>query len=351
MDSSGPGRGCVSTSLLERSPPDLVLLPFIAVGYGILGVMRCSVLMVALLACMALAGCGSSASPGASLALPGSPAQISRSARSHFVVIVLENRESDEVIGSGSARYVNTLARQGALAIDYHAITHPSLPNYIALLAGDPLGIASDCTDCQARGAALPDQLERAHIDWRAYMEGLPRPCYAGASAGGYAKKHDPFMYFRQIAGDPARCRKVVPLTRLAGDLRGGRLPPFAWITPNLCDDGHDCPTASVDRFLAHLVPYLLTGLGPQGLLAVVWDEGTSNRECCSRAAGGRVPLILAGPPVRAGYSLGIPADHYSLLALIEDAFGLPRLRGAACPCTPSLNAAFKSGAPPRLNR
>jgi hypothetical protein len=133
--------------------------------------------------------------------------------------------------------------------------------------------------------------------------------------------------------------------------LRGGHLPAFAWITPNLCDDGHDCGNATTGRFLEHLVPYLLRGLGPHGTLAVVWDEGTSNSGCCGRAAGGRVPLILAGPPVRAGYRLTSAADHYSLLALIEDSFGLARLRNAACPCTPSLDAAFKIGAPPRLNR
>jgi phospholipase C len=311
--------------------------------------MRRSIPVVALFACVALAACGSFASPGAPLNLSLSPAHISHSARSHFVVVVLENRELGEVIGASSMSYLNALAHQSALASDYHAIAHPSLPNYIALLAGDPLGIEFDCTECQAHGATLVDQLEHAHIGWRAYMEGMPQSCYAGASAGGYAKKHDPFMYFSQIASNPARCGRVVPLTALAGDLRKGALPAFAWITPNLCDDGHDCGNSSTDRFLAHLVPYLLRGLGPHGVLAVVWDEGTTNSGCCNLAAGGRVPLILAGPQVRAGYRLSTPADHYSLLRLIEDSFGLPPLRGAACPCTPSLNAAFKSGAPPRL--
>ncbi len=312
--------------------------------------MRGSALIAALLACGALAGCGSASSPGEPLKLPSSPAHIARSARSHFVVIVLENRELGEVIGDGSAPYVNALARKGALANDYHAITHPSLPNYIALIAGDPLGISSDCTDCEAHGTTLVDQLQGAHIGWRAYMEGLPRPCWSGASStAGYAKKHDPFMYFNQIASNPARCRNVVPLSKLASDLRRDRLPPFAWISPNLCDDGHDCSDASVDRFLAHLVPYLLAGLGTHGVLAIVWDEGTSESGCCGRASGGRVPLILAGPQVRVGYRLNGLADHYSLLRLIEDSFGLAHLRGAACPCTPSLNAAFKRGVLPRI--
>lgn len=313
--------------------------------------MRRTVWLAVALACLVLACCGSAGSPGAPLKLPGSPRALRRPTGSHFVLIVLENRELGEVIGDATAPYLQALAHKGVLATDYHAIAHPSLPNYISLLAGGPLGIASDCTNCQAHGTTLIDQLEGAHVGWRAYMEGMPAPCYHGAESGGYAKRHDPFMYFPQIASNPSRCRKVVPLADLASDLRRATLPPFAWVSPNLCDDGHDCANASVSRFLARLVPYLLASLGPAGTLAVVWDEGSSDSGCCGHAAGGRVPLILLGPRVVAGAHLSAPADHYSLLALIEDSFGLARLRGAACACTPSLDGAFQQGSPPLLAR
>ncbi|MDE3070356.1 MAG: hypothetical protein KGJ43_06475, partial [Acidobacteriota bacterium] len=242
-------------------------------------------------------------------------------------------------------------ARRGALALDYHAITHPSLPNYVAMLAGSPLGIESDCTECTAGGSELTDQLEAAHLSWRAYMEGMPSPCFGGAQAGSYVKRHDPFMYFPQITSSPRRCANVVPFTGLAAALRAGRLPSFAWISPNLCDDGHDCPNSSVNAFLAHTVPYLLPALGPRGVLAITWDEGSSNNGCCKLAAGGTVGLLLLGRSVRRGVRLTSAADHYSLLALIERIFGLAPLRGAACPCTPSLAAAFRRGVPPRLVR
>jgi hypothetical protein len=187
------------------------------------------------------------------------------------------------------------------------------------------------------RASSIADQLDGAGITWKAYMEEMPRPCYGGASYRGYAKKHDPFLYYKSVATNPGRCAHVVPLGQLASDLRGGQLPTFAWITPNLCDDMHDCSVATGDRFLKRLVPYLLAGLGAHGLLAVVWDEGTSGSGCCGRAAGGRVALVLAGADVRRGVYRR-PADHYSLLRLFEDALALPRLRNAACPCTPSLN-------------
>ncbi len=268
---------------------------------------------------------------------------------SHFVLIMLENRELHEVIGSGSAPYIEELARGQALAESYHAITHPSLPNYIALLAGSTLGISSDCTSCEAHGTNLVDQLEAAHIGWRAYMQGMPSPCYRGAETSRYAKRHDPFMYFRQISADPGRCDRIVPLSRLAGELRNGTLPPFVWITPDLCADGHNCGNSAPNHFLAGLVPTLLAHLGRNGVLAIVWDEGSTNDGCCSHAAGGTVPLILAGRPVRHHYVLRTPADHYSLLATIEQSFGLSRLRGAACPCTPSLSPMFRAGHPPHL--
>lgn len=304
---------------------------------------------IVLLACIGLGGCGSAASPGAPLSLPRSPAQLARSKQSRFVLIVLENRELGEAVAQRSAPYIDALAARGSLAVDYHAIAHPSLPNYISLIAGDPLGIQSDCTECEAHGSTLVDQLEGARVSWGAYMEDMPYPCFSGAGSGGYAKKHDPFMYFPQIASNPTRCAKVVPLSSLARDLRRNRLPRFVWITPNLCDDGHDCPISSVNRFLQRLTPYLLRSLGPHGVLALVWDEGNGESGCCDGADGGRVALILRGPSVRAGYRLASAADHYSLLALIEDSFGVARLREAGCPCTPSLDSAFKDGVPPRL--
>jgi phospholipase C len=311
---------------------------------GIIAWMCRSLLACTLLA-SALLGCGGGgAAPSLPLALPpATTAPVTPTAHSHVVVIVMENREYGEVIGPRKAPYVNGLARRSALATNYHAIRHPSLPNYIALIAGDPLGISSDCTDCRAHGAALPDQLEAAHLSWRAYMGDLPRTCFSGSGSRGYAKKHNPFAYLDSAA----QCTSVVPLTRVAADLRGPGLPTFAWISPNQCDDGHDCSTAIADRFLARLVPSLLRGLGLHGLLALTWDEGRSDGGCCTRGHGGRVPLILAGPDVRAGARVATPADHYSLLALIEDALGVPRLRGAACACTPPLDAAFSSGTAP----
>jgi hypothetical protein len=291
--------------------------------------------VVAVITAAMLAACGGGAKAGPVQTRPSPRARVAAGPAAHVAVIVMENEEFGDVLGS-RAPYINGLARTYALATKMFAISHPSLPNYLALTGGSSFGIDSDCTDCAVHAIGIVDQLERAQVSWKAYMEGLPRPCFTGAGAGEYAKKHDPFVYYTQVVASPA-CHNVVPLTQLAADERARALPRFIWITPNLCHDMHDCDVATGDRFLSRLVPALLARLGARGLLFITWDEGSSDDGCCRLASGGHIVTIVAGPGARRGARLGTPVDHYSLLQTIEDVLGLPRLRGAACACTPTL--------------
>jgi len=243
---------------------------------------------------------------------------------SRVVLIVLENHEYGEVAGNPEAPYLNRLARRETLVTRYRALAHPSLPNYLALLGGSTFGISDDCTECSARGSNLALQLSRAGISWRAYMEGMPRPCFDGAQAGGYVKRHDPFMYFPSIAADPRRCANVVPTRRLRADLKRRSLPAFAWIGPDLCYSAHNCNIATADRHLSMLVPRIMRELGPDGTLIVTFDEGHSNA-----GGGGHVFTVIAHPGHQPHQSLTATYSHYSLLAAIEHHFGLPLLRAA----------------------
>ncbi len=291
-----------------------------------------------------LTGCGSTSN---ALPIQTRPSPVVHPAAGppvHVAVILMENHEYGDIIGSRSAPYINSLARRYGLATGMYAITHPSLPNYLALTGGSTFGIDSDCTDCSIGATSIADQLGRAHLSWRAYLEDLPRPCFTGASAGDYAKKHDPFAYYTRITGENARCANIVPLTRLAADERAGALPRYTWISPNLCHDMHDCSVSTGDRFLAGLVPGLLHALGPRGLLFLTWDEGSSDNGCCRLASGGHVVTIVAGGGARARSRLATPTDHYSVLQTIEDVLGLRRLRGAGCACTPSLQPLLARG-------
>ena len=303
------------------------------------------------------AGCSSppQATPAGSTTAPSAPTHdraVTRGdASSRVIVVVEENHSIGQIIGSPQAPFLNRLAAKGALLTSYFAITHPSLPNYIAMVSGDTQGITSDCGGCNVDAPNLVDQFEAAGISWKAYMEGLPAPCSDAHTAGAYAKKHDPFMYFDSVRGDPGRCAKVVPLDRLDTDLAAGRLPRLVFVTPNLDHDMHGAGAGADDATLIATADRWLEGF--YGKLAgssawrdgtrlvVTWDEGAGGEKigCCGGlATGGRVATIVTGPgvgPARddATYS------HYALLRSIETLFHLPLLGHAGDRSTATIAA------------
>jgi hypothetical protein len=255
------------------------------------------------------------------------------------VLVVEENHEFGQIIGSRQAPFLNRLATHGTLLTHYYAVTHPSLPNYIGLLAGSPLGIRSDCRRCHQPGRNLVDQLDAARISWKAYYQSLPAPCSAAVSAGAYAKKVNPFAHFDDIRSSPARCHRVVPLSWLGPDLRHRRLPRFAVITPDLDHDMHSGSVARADTFLHRLYQELAgsSAWRPGTLLVVTFDEGKSSRGIGGRG-GGHVATIVVGPGVPRGRD-PTSYDHYALLRSIKRRFGLGLLRNAAAPASRTIPA------------
>src|SRR3989442_3387399 len=263
---------------------------------------------------------------------------------SHVFVIVMENEESSSLIGNSAAPYINVLANSYGLATQYYAISHPSLPNYLAMTAGSPLGITSDCTTCCVGATNLADQIEASGRSWKAYMEGMPSACFVG-DAQPYMQKHDPWIYYNDIRTNAARCSAhVVPFTQLGADLASGSVPNYVWITPNMCNDMHDCSIATGDSWLSSQVPASLNAAAYRngGALFITWDEGSTNAGCCTNAAGGRVATLVISPLGRTGFQSTVPETHYSLLRTIEDSWNLPRLGGANCACTAQMREYFR---------
>ena len=283
-------------------------------------------LAVAVLA--AFAGCGG-ARPATSTAAQAPPS-VRLPDFTHVLVVVFENREANELAASPDASTFRALGRRYATLTSYDAVAHPSLPNYLALVSGSTHGIASDCTDCVVDARSLADTLAAAGKTWKTYAEGLPRPGFTGASAGRYAKKHDPFLYFRDVLASPARRNRVVPFAQLARDVRARRLPDFALVVPDLCHDMHDCPVAAGDAWLrAHVQPLLRSPALAGGVVFVVFDEGTSGE-----GGGGNVEALALGSAGRPGSVFSRATNHYGLLRTVEDAWGLPRL-GLSATATP----------------
>jgi phospholipase C len=254
----------------------------------------------------------------------------------HIVEILFENKEFGTVANNAQMPYFNELAALNTLLTEHYAVAHPSLPNYLALIAGDTFGVTFDCTKCAYDAVTLPDLIESSGRTWKTYQEDMPSACFVGPEAGNYVMKHNPFVYFKPILLDPARCeRSVVPLTQLYADLAAGGLPDFAFITPNLCHDAHDCGLKTADGWLKDLMATLLPALDSTAqpyLVIITWDEGQGNHSCCDLPpeAGGRIATILVSPQVRPGFQDSTPYTHYSILKTIAASWSLPFLGHAA---------------------
>ena len=253
----------------------------------------------------------------------------------HIVIIMFENKEFGTVIGNPLMPNYNRLAREYTLLTQYYAVTHPSLPNYIALMGGDTFGIDRNCSNCFIDAPSLPDLIEARGRTWKTYQEDMPEPCYLG-DTHLYVQKHNPFIYFNPIRLEAARCeRTIVPLTALQTDIETASLPNFVFITPNLCNDAHDCPLDVADAWLTELLGRLVPALDATDesyLLVMLFEEGQGNHSCCGLPleAGGRVPVAFYSPLVKNGFEDSTPYTHYSLLKTISTAWGLPLLGHAA---------------------
>ena len=337
----------------------------------------------------------------------------------HVFVIVLENENYSSTFGDPSAfpYLAGTLVKQGALLNDYYATGHESNDNYISLVSGQPPNVENQA-DCQifddfVGGLLLPDgvetgtgcvypadvpnigtQLSSAGLSWKAYEEDMGNdPNRETAACGhpalnaqdntqsaeagdGYATRHDPFVYFHAVIDNRAYCDThvvalgsptgVMPAAALAGETglatdlkRAATTPAFSFITPNLCNDGHDFPctnqpggasaAADIDSFLSTWVPKITSSPAYRqgGLLEITFDESggptSDSSSCCGEVpgpgsplpgilgpGGGKVGALLLSPYIKAGTVSSTAYNHYSSLASWEALFGLPRLADAA---------------------
>jgi len=384
-------------------------------------------------ATLAVAACGtgtdsSSSNPPAASTPAPKPIQSIK----HVFVITLENQNYATTFGSDSkAPYLSkTLVSQGAHLQQYFGTTHVSLGNYVAMLSGQAV-TADTQNDCmvykdftltgmadhgQAIGSGcvypasiktLPDQLKAVNLSWKGYMEDMGNDparesatcghpalntqdktqSAQAATAGGapadmYATRHNPFMYFHSIIDSPDCATNVVNLNKLTGDLKAVETTAnFTFITPNLCNDGHDAPCVdgapgglvSADAFLQKWVPLIMASPAYQrdGLIIINFDESSfatqsmdtsttpptmnlvfSGQNCCNQQpgpnvtfpithsypaslthapynvnlitqshGGDRTGAVLLSPFIKPGTVSTTPYNHYSMLKSLEDIF------------------------------
>ncbi|MDQ2908572.1 MAG: alkaline phosphatase family protein [Candidatus Eremiobacteraeota bacterium] len=227
----------------------------------------------------------------------------------HTIVIVEENKTLAQIIGNGAAPFINALAKRGALFTDAHGVTHPSLPNYLALFAGvtNDNGDGCPATGMSPNAPSLASELLAAHFTFTGYAEALPAQGSSVCAAGTYARKHAPWTMFSNIPAADSKAFSAFPSY--------DALPTVAFVIPDVDDDMHDGTIGQGDGWLqAHLASLVRWADKHDSLVVLTWDEGYD--------AANSIPTILFGPMVRPG-RYAEPINHYNVLRTLEDAYGL----------------------------
>ena len=309
-------QGCWSKKLTPYFPGFVGLL---FLGFALLG-----------------SGCGGGSSLSSSLPAASNTAAIP--VVTHVIVLVEENHSFQSVIGNSGMPYTNRLAQQYAVATQYFANVHPSLPNYFVLTVGAPTA-----PDDTFAGTVTSDNVVRALTNagksWKIYAENLPSPGYLGPTVFPYAKDHNPFAYFSDVLTSTTQAGNIVPFSQFSLDLKNGGLPNYSMIVPNLTNDGHDCPggaaTCTDAQKLAAADSWAQSNVAPltsdpafqSSVLIYTWDEGDMTD---LTHGGGHVATILAGPKVRAGYQSTTLYQHESTLKLTMQLLGVTDYPGGA---------------------
>ena len=254
------------------------------------------------------------------------------------LVIMEENRSVQDV--TAHLPYLMSKAHQYGYATDYHAIRHPSLPNYLAIAGGSTFGVTDDEDPSVHRvaGRSVFGSLLAGGHTAKTYADGMTSPC-ARRNQGDYAVRHNPWTYFADPSERTACRRLDVPAGSpthgaLAADVVAGRLPTFGLLVPDVCHDGHDCSATVTDNWLESWLPTITSGPDfTSGRLAVVitWDEDDDH-------SGNRVPLVVLHPSLT-GRAVSTRLDHYALSGSILRLAGEKPLRKGTG--TPDLLEAF----------
>ncbi|MGZ4615323.1 MAG: alkaline phosphatase family protein [Actinomycetes bacterium] len=274
----------------------------------------------------------------------------------HVIWIVLENHSYTSLIGASQQQrspYLNSLARRCGLATSFFSTSHPSVPNYLAMVSGSTGGVRDDCspTGCPQKSRTIFQEASSHGLSWRVYAESMPRPC-STANVGRYVARHNPPLYYPAIAGQCAK--QDIPMgtpTRgaLVRDLASGHLASFTLVIPNQCNNTHDCPIGSGDVWLSRVVPRIVASpayrVGRTALL-ITWDEGeggSAGLDCASTSDHScHIATVVVSPSTKRGTRSATRFDHYSLLGTTERMLGLRRLLGhAADRRSRSMRAAF----------
>jgi phosphatidylinositol-3-phosphatase len=332
-------------------------------SWGLLGASFVSLCGIGLaVGCGTADGAGAGA-PEAQDSVASESQALTTSVIQHVFVIAMENHDASQVYGSSSAPYINnTLLPTYAHSTNFNdelALSIPSEPHYLWMEAGTNAfsdhTFTGDSDPSSSNSTSdtnhLATQIKNATngVTWRTYQEGLNSTTGACPiqSSGFYGAKHDPFVFFKDVAGNPPSKTNSYctahhkAYSAFAADLAANDVASYTFITPNLCNDMHGasgCPDSNTvrsgDTWLSTELPRLISYANAHaGVIFITWDEGSSTL---------KMPFIAVGPGVKTGYTGTVSYTHSSVIKSVDAILQLPTLSRVSS--ANDLSDLFKSG-------
>ena len=261
---------------------------------------------------------------------------------SHVWLVTEENHSYEDVMAS--MPYLVSVANQYGLATQYYSDMHNSISALMHLTAGQTVTTNDSTTSIFDVDNIVRRMLPKG-LTFRSYQEELPYAGFSGISSNEYVKRHNPLVYFTDVANSSLKYHSV-PYTQLSSDLSNHATGNLNYVTPDLMNDAHDGTMGAADSWLKQHLPVILAQpefqSGGDGLLFIVFDEGnlsTDNRCSAtdSSGCGGRVATVVIGPKIRRGYRSTVWHNHESRLKTVCLALGTSGCPGAASTASPML--------------
>jgi hypothetical protein len=274
---------------------------------------------------------------------------------SHVWMITEENHSYEDVVGNSDMPYYNQLIQRYGLATQFYSDQHSSLPALMWLVAGAPVETNNDTISCQHKQDNILRELLKKKYSWRSYQSNMPYAGFQGLYGGSsntYYRRHNPLIDFTDVCPGTGQDKNSVPLSQMAKDFDEGNTVNYAYITPDSDEDAHNGSLQEADQWLQDNVPHILArpefSPGGDGILFVVWDEGTlsTDRRCSAKVAtgcGGRTATLVIGPRVKPGYQSTVTYHNENVLKTVCVAMGLSTCPGAAQKAAPMADF-FRSG-------
>jgi Phosphoesterase family len=246
----------------------------------------------------------------------------------HVVTILLENEEASSVYTAGP--YESFLAQHYTYTAEDYGVSHPSEPNYLALTGGSIFGRNGTDAYTVLPNVSIADLLELRGESWGEFAQSMPTPCGV-TDVYPYAVKHNPFVFYQDIVSNATRCNAhVTDFAAWTADVAANDIPNYAFITPNLLNDGHDTGVSYADAWLeGWLSPLLTKPFASSTLFIVTYDEGATNEGYTvgnTTVAGGNVFTVFVSPYTLNGGFYAAPVSHYNVLTTTEWLLGVGSL-------------------------